>query len=85
MTEAVRAHCRPRSLFKKTIRNDLNLRYKCWSAYVARLSGQARPEKYFREFSRWSDLWIRTHKTVFGMNPLRDHAPASFAPIDSHP
>ena len=26
---------------------------------------------------------FKAHKTVFGMNPLRDHAPASFAPIDS--
>jgi hypothetical protein len=25
----------------------------------------------------------KAHKTVFGMNPLRDHAPASFALIDS--
>ena len=46
--------------FQKTIRNDLNLRYKCSSAYVARLSGQARPEKYFptRKFICENFRWV---------------------------
>jgi hypothetical protein len=26
---------------------------------------------------------VKSHEIVFGMNPLRDHAPASIAPIDS--
>jgi hypothetical protein len=36
------------------------------------------------KFSRPGRIVIfKAHKTVFGMNPLHDHAPASFAPIDS--
>ena len=38
------------------------------------------PPRYQR---RRELLVLKPHKTVFGMNPLRDHAPASFAPVDS--